>query len=248
MTPPASLGTEATEPRLGARAEERTEGADPCVTFTLAALPSSVGRARRLTRDRLSSLAVGDDACDTAALVVSELVTNAIVHTASRTVVCEIRTEADTVRIAIRDEGCGSGVPRPTGLRGPDEEHGRGLLLVSAVSNAWGVQQSGTGLSVWAELPMSPPTDQFGGDLDSLAFDTGTDLLGTGPLGSDPRVSDPLGADRLGTDRLGTEHRGSGTDRLGGGHSGRRPGQGTQQRRTASAPAGAAPPAATAEA
>ncbi|QDQ10933.1 ATP-binding protein [Streptomyces spectabilis] len=166
VTPPASLGTEAADPRLGVCAEDRAAAAEPCVSFTLAALPSSVGRARRLTRDRLSSLAVGDDACDTAALVVSELVTNAIVHTASRTVVCEIRTEADTVRIAIRDEGCGSGVPRPTGLRGPDEEHGRGLLLVSAVSNAWGVQDSGAGLSVWAELPTTgcpPDGGAFGG-------------------------------------------------------------------------------------
>ncbi|MEL3946923.1 MULTISPECIES: ATP-binding protein [Streptomyces] len=126
-------------------------------------MPSSVARARRLTRERLCSLAVGDDACDLAALVVSELVTNAIVHTASNTVVCEICTGADTVRIAIRDEGRNAGVPRPTGLRGPDEEHGRGLLLVSAVSNAWGVQDSGSGLSVWAELPRSPdPAACFG--------------------------------------------------------------------------------------
>ncbi|MFF9894104.1 ATP-binding protein [Streptomyces longispororuber] len=223
MTPPASLGTEATEPRLGARAEKRTEGADPCVTFTLAALPSSVGRARRLTRDRLSSLAVGDDACDTAALVVSELVTNAIVHTASRTVVCEIRTEADTVRIAIRDEGCGSGVPRPTGLRGPDEEHGRGLLLVSAVSNAWGVQQSGTGLSVWAELPKSPPAaDGCGGDLDGLAFGACADVLEADVLDADVLEADLLETDLLENDFLGT-------DLLGGGHAGRRPAQGTQQ-------------------
>ncbi|MEI5099949.1 ATP-binding protein [Streptomyces sp. PmtG] len=185
MTPPASLGTEATEPRLGARAKVRTAAADSRVTFTLAAQPSSVARARRLTRDRLGSLAVGDDACDTAALVVSELVTNAIVHTASRTVVCEIRTEADTLRIAIRDEGRGPGVPRPTGLRGPDEEHGRGLLLVSAVSNAWGVQDSGAGLSVWAELPISPGAascaaldEEFGGEFGGSAPGDGprTDL------------------------------------------------------------------------
>ncbi|GHC64527.1 hypothetical protein GCM10010349_35720 [Streptomyces flavofungini] len=146
-------------------AKGRAEAGEPCVTFTLAAMPSSVARARRLTRDRLCSLAVGDDACDLAALVVSELVTNAIVHTASRTVVCEICTGADTVRIAIRDEGQSSGVPRPTGLRGPDEEHGRGLLLVSAVSSAWGVQDSGSGLSVWAELPRSP-------DPAACSFDT----------------------------------------------------------------------------
>ncbi|MFH8987480.1 ATP-binding protein [Streptomyces sp. NPDC017940] len=156
VTPPASLGTDATRGRLGACTRNRTHGGEPCVTFTLAATPSSVARARRLTRDRLSSLTVGDDACDIAALVVSELVTNAIVHTGSRTVVCEICTGADTVRIAVRDEGHGAGVPRPAGPRGPDEEHGRGLLLVSAVSSAWGVQDFGSGLSVWAELPRSP--------------------------------------------------------------------------------------------
>ncbi|GGR92827.1 hypothetical protein GCM10010252_34370 [Streptomyces aureoverticillatus] len=176
MTPPASLGTEATRARLGAFAKGRAEGGEPCVTFTLAAMPSSVARARRLTRERLSSLAVGDDACDTAALVVSELVTNAIVHTASRTVVCEICTGADTVRIAIRDEGHGAGVPRPTGLRGPDEEHGRGLLLVSAVSSAWGVQDSGSGLSVWAELPRSP-------DPAACGFEPATDVGGYGDYG-----------------------------------------------------------------
>ncbi|WP_241845506.1 MULTISPECIES: ATP-binding protein [Streptomyces] len=181
MTPPASLGTEATRGRLGACTKGRAHGGEPCVTFTLAATPSSVARARRLTRDRLGSLAVGDDACDIAALVVSELVTNAIVHTGSRTVVCEICTGADTVRIAIRDEGHGAGVPRP-GLRGPDEEHGRGLLLVSAVSSAWGVQDFGSGLSVWAELPRSPDpaacsfgVESFGvdaaGGFDAAAFD-----------------------------------------------------------------------------
>ncbi|MGA4842641.1 ATP-binding protein [Streptomyces sp. G45] len=183
VTPPASLGTEATRPRLGASAGRAADG-ESSVTFTLAAQPGSVARARQLTRDRLGSLAVGDDACDTAALVVSELVTNAIVHTASRTVVCEIRTGADTVRIAVRDEGRGSGVPRPAGLRGPDEEHGRGLLLVSAVSSAWGVQDSGSGLAVWAELPRTPAAyaidaagalgTEFTTDFDT-GFDTGFD-------------------------------------------------------------------------
>lgn len=154
MTPPAPLGTEATEGRLGDFAEPRPEGgAELCVSFALDARPSSAAQARRLTRARLTALAVSDDACETAALVVSELVTNAIVHTASRRVICELCAGSERLRISVRDEGCGSGVPRTIAGRGPDEEHGRGLLLVAAVSSAWGVRETGPGLTVWAELP-----------------------------------------------------------------------------------------------
>ena len=91
------------------------------------------------------------ETCDTAALVISELVTNAIVHTVSSRVVCELHDHDDTVRIAVHDEGCAPGEPHPSPQR-PDEEHGRGLLLVDALSRAWGAQEHGPGLLVWAEL------------------------------------------------------------------------------------------------
>jgi hypothetical protein len=105
-----------------------------------------------LTRARLTGWSVCEDTCDTAALVVSELVTNAIVHTAGRRVVCELHDGDDLVRIAVRDEGCGSGRPAAARRR-PEEEHGRGLLLVDALSHAWGAHEHGPGLLVWAELP-----------------------------------------------------------------------------------------------
>ncbi len=105
-----------------------------------------------MTRARLDGWSVCADTCDSAALVVSELVTNAIMHTASSQVVCELHDHDDVVRIAVRDEGCAPGDPRPAQQR-PDEEHGRGLLLVDALCRAWGAQQHGPGLLVWAELP-----------------------------------------------------------------------------------------------
>ncbi|MFF8998444.1 ATP-binding protein [Streptomyces achromogenes] len=111
-----------------------------------------MARARRLTQARLSGWAVCADTCDSAALVISELVTNAIVHTASSRVVCELHDHDDMVRIAVRDEGCAPGEPHPSPQR-PDEEHGRGLLLVDALCRAWGAQEHGPGLLVWAELP-----------------------------------------------------------------------------------------------
>ncbi|MCF3124841.1 ATP-binding protein [Streptomyces arenae] len=154
VTPPAPLGTEATEGRLGDLVEALPEAAEVCVSFALAPRPGSAAQARRLMRAQLDRWAVrDDDARDAAALVLSELVTNAVVHTASRRIICELCADPEKLRITVRDEGCGSGVPRPV-HRGADEEHGRGLLLVDAVSSAWGVHDAGPGigLTVWAEL------------------------------------------------------------------------------------------------
>ncbi|MFE1288009.1 ATP-binding protein [Streptomyces sp. NPDC058751] len=110
-----------------------------------------MAQARRLTLSRLSGWAVDEDTRDTTVLVVSELVTNAIVHAAGQRVVCELHDAGDVVRIAVCDEGCAPGEPHPSAQR-PDEEHGRGLFLVAAVSRAWGAQDTGPGLLVWAEI------------------------------------------------------------------------------------------------
>ncbi|MEV0524553.1 ATP-binding protein [Streptomyces sp. NPDC050439] len=130
-------------------------GSELCVSFALAPRPGSAAQARRMANAQLLGWDIGEDCRDAAALVVSELVTNAIVHTASHRIVCELCTKPGSLRIAVRDDGYGSGVPRPA-HEGPDtdEEHGRGLLLVEAVSNAWGVRDEGpgAGLTVWAEL------------------------------------------------------------------------------------------------
>ncbi|WP_354671354.1 ATP-binding protein [Streptomyces sp. CSDS2] len=173
VIPSAPLGTDAAAGRAGLGAEGGiparagsglVEGAalqggaaGRRFRFELAAHPGSVAQARRLTQTRLSGWAVCADTCDSAALVMSELVTNAIVHTASSRVVCELHDHDDMVRIAVRDEGCAPGEPHPSPQR-PDEEHGRGLLLVDALCRAWGAQEHGPGLLVWAELPRGTDT------------------------------------------------------------------------------------------
>jgi anti-sigma regulatory factor (Ser/Thr protein kinase) len=136
-------------------------------SFELSAHPRSPAQARRLTRARLTGWAVDEDTCEAAALVVSELVTNAIVHTASRWIVCELQDGADRVRIAVRDEGCAPGEPHPSPQR-PEEEHGRGLLLVDAVSSAWGTLETGPGLLVWAELPRAAGAGAPGTEADAV--------------------------------------------------------------------------------
>ncbi|MFE9437632.1 ATP-binding protein [Streptomyces sp. NPDC006602] len=148
--PPTGLGAAAGVSPDRAAVERRFR-------FELAAHPGSPAQARRLTRARLTHWSVGEDTCDSAALVVSELVTNAIVHTASRRVVCELHDGDDLVRIAVRDEGCAPGEPHPSPQR-PEEEQGRGLLLVDALCHSWGAHEHGPGLLVWAELPRKGDT------------------------------------------------------------------------------------------
>ncbi|MFI9616182.1 ATP-binding protein [Streptomyces sp. NPDC052023] len=178
VIPSVPLGTDAAAGRFGLGADggppTRTcsrdgEAADSSglaterrFRFELAAHPGSPAQARRLTRIRLTGWAVCEDTCDTAALVVSELVTNAILHTASDVVVCELHDGADLVRIAVRDQGCAAGDPHPSAARA-EEEHGRGLLLVDALAHAWGAHEHGPGLLVWAELPRR--ADAARGDL-----------------------------------------------------------------------------------
>jgi anti-sigma regulatory factor (Ser/Thr protein kinase) len=187
IPPPAPLGTDAAGDRLGpgpAAGARPDTTADRRFRFELAAHPGAVAQARRVTRTQLTGWALCEDTCDTAALVVSELVTNAIVHTASAQIVCELQDGDDLVRIAVRDEGCAPGEPHPSPQR-PEEEHGRGLLLIESLCRSWGAQPVGMGLLVWADVPRGvldvataarsdlgwgakkPPNDDRGGEADA---------------------------------------------------------------------------------
>lgn len=126
--------------------------------FELPARVEFVSRARKLAQARLNSWDIGGDVHDTALLVVSELVTNAVVHTDGRLVACELLNGAERLRITVRDQGSAPTGPRV--CRAGEEERGRGLLLVETVSSAWGAYESrsGQGHVVWAELPHGAAT------------------------------------------------------------------------------------------
>jgi serine/threonine-protein kinase RsbW len=119
-------------------------------TFRLAAHGASVARARTLVRDRLVCRGLGEDVRDNAVLVMSELFTNAIVHTGSVEVTCRLRITAESVYLAVVDQGLDLVGPH---VRTPDTEGGRGLLLVSALAEEWGVEEKAEGgRVVWALL------------------------------------------------------------------------------------------------
>ncbi|MEV6399458.1 ATP-binding protein [Streptomyces sp. NPDC051907] len=124
--------------------------------FELPARVEFVSRAREMAAARLGDWGVGGEVHDTAMLIVSELVTNAVVHTDGQLVSCELLGEVDRLRITVQDQGSAPTGPRV--CRGAEEERGRGLLLVEAVSSAWGTHDcaSGLGRVVWAELPYGP--------------------------------------------------------------------------------------------
>ncbi|MFK4597351.1 ATP-binding protein [Streptomyces pristinaespiralis] len=109
----------------------------------------SVRLAREFTREALTAWDRGAQA-DDVTLCVSELATNALVHGVppGRGYLLRLRlTEDGTLRVEVHDSGDG----KPC-LRDPDDESGRGLLLVAALADRWGIGPREPGKVVWCEF------------------------------------------------------------------------------------------------
>ena len=86
---------------------------------------------------------------DEAELLVSELVTNAVVHGAPPVTV-NVECDGTDLRVAVTDGSDRSPVPRQAD---PDAESGRGIYLVDVISDRWGIAPSrGHGKAVWFTL------------------------------------------------------------------------------------------------
>jgi anti-sigma regulatory factor (Ser/Thr protein kinase) len=113
------------------------------ITVTLPRDPGAPRRARALLREHANGL--GPDRLDTAVLLISELVTNAVLHGTG-----EIRLIIDVgrngARFAVADEG--EGTPAVRDAPGPDG--GWGLRLVGQLATRWGVVEKRT--QVWFEI------------------------------------------------------------------------------------------------
>ncbi|MFE7993279.1 ATP-binding protein [Streptomyces shenzhenensis] len=132
----------------------RSQGPAPrSEEFGLPAGAACVAQARCLVGTLLAGWGLADEPADDAILVLSELVTNAIAHSGGSRITCRVHVLGGRVRIEVEDERRGASVPA---VREPDadDQGGRGLLLVSRLSDAWGVGEAadGKGRVVWADL------------------------------------------------------------------------------------------------
>jgi anti-sigma regulatory factor (Ser/Thr protein kinase) len=110
--------------------------------------PASVRKARGFTADVLADDGVEASVIEVAVLLVSELVTNAVVH--ARGPIClTVHTDAHWVRIEVEDSGHRRPVLRAATL---DAVDGRGLLVVDKLATDWGTEQRATHKVVWFEI------------------------------------------------------------------------------------------------
>ena len=113
------------------------------VTRQLPRSPTSAGIARQLVNAHTTTLGSGQR--EDAALMVSELVSNALVHGIGE-ISLRIDVEADGVRVEVSDQGNVALAPSPT----PGAHGGWGLRIVDELANDWGVLEGST--RVWFRL------------------------------------------------------------------------------------------------
>ncbi len=158
---------------LGKRADQalaalgRDEGHEDDVALLLVGLPDTdsggatrfadigvpegsagLGEARGRAHDLLTLWSVDPDTVDSVVLLMSELVTNALVHGRSP---LSVRLRRTGSRVIVEVADCDPRVPRRRHAAF-DDEGGRGLELVSLIASRWGTRSAGDGKVVWAEI------------------------------------------------------------------------------------------------
>jgi len=130
-------------------------GPPPVNSILIAGGHGAPGRARRYLLAQLDAGVSSSRAAD-AALIVSELVTNSVLHAqvgADRAILLELTAFGDRLRIAVVDPG--SHIEPRILPADPDVPGGFGLRLVHHMSSAWGVVREAAGPTrVWCDLPL----------------------------------------------------------------------------------------------
>ncbi|WP_405540564.1 ATP-binding protein [Streptomyces sp. NBC_00075] len=132
-------------------------------------VPVARAQARALSREwRLP-----DPVADSLEWVVTELVTNAVIHgraTRGSRVAVTYHLDDGRLRVDVRDAASGMpSVGSPTPKDGDESEGGRGLRIVAALADDWGVTPRVIGKSVWAELAVSPKGSNSKGSKEGAA-------------------------------------------------------------------------------
>ena len=123
-------------------------------TFTLPAVGRSAAAARHRIRDQLTQWGIPESVIDDVLTVVSEFVTNVIMHSHSEKITCVVWSDLVRVHVEVLEDSAAAAGPC---LREPsvDARDGRGLMIVQGLAQQWGVIKTGDDHSshgVWATL------------------------------------------------------------------------------------------------
>ncbi|MGW0885347.1 ATP-binding protein [Streptomyces sp. NPDC002671] len=132
----------------------------PTNGFTVAAAVDDVPSARRkvVALARNSGSPLQDETLEVVELLASEVITNAVLHSAGPCDVVVTRT-AEQLRVEVTD----ADPTLPSAVAaGTNDENGRGLLLVDALADAWGMQPESEGKTTWFEIRLEPPQEGLG--------------------------------------------------------------------------------------
>lgn len=139
--------------------------------LALRAVPDAAPEARKVLRALLAGSPL-EGRLEDGELALSELVTNAVLHGRAPIVLRLVRT-GQYVRVEVGD---GSPVSPSFSMLDPTAVTGRGLMLISAVSDRWGVEPEPDGKRVWFELNTGEQADDLEADVDALLAAWGDDL------------------------------------------------------------------------
>lgn len=120
-------------------------------TLELPAKPSSAKEARRFISQFCVAADLPEELCQTAALLTSEVVTNAVLHGRTRATL-RVQEPPPFLRVSVED----SNPDLPDIGDAPElvATSGRGMHIVAALAHRWGIEATATGKAVWFELDM----------------------------------------------------------------------------------------------
>ncbi|MCD7445262.1 ATP-binding protein [Streptomyces lincolnensis] len=118
--------------------------------------PRSASRARALLRMQLVEWEIGGDVAQTAEILLSELVSNAVIHARTppgRQIGLRVAQYDGRLRVEVADANSTRPEPREADT---DDERGRGLAIIDALAARWGCcpRLHGIGKATWAELAL----------------------------------------------------------------------------------------------
>jgi anti-sigma regulatory factor (Ser/Thr protein kinase) len=122
------------------------------IRMALAASAATGSLARQALRQLLTSARVDTDTSETAVLLATELVTNAVEH-GQGAAYLDANVEDRMIRLEVSDSS--TVAPRPNTEVTELDERGRGLLLIDALASRWGVRPRSDGKTVWCELDLA---------------------------------------------------------------------------------------------